>query len=40
MLAFLIFAIILIAALGLIHRSWNRKRDRQDELDAQSEFKP
>ncbi|OKL55455.1 hypothetical protein UA08_09276 [Talaromyces atroroseus] len=36
MLAFLILTSILIATFGLIHWSWNRKRDRQDELDAQN----
>jgi Tfp pilus assembly protein PilV len=36
MLAFLIFAIILLAAMGLLHKLWNGKRDRQDVIDAQS----
>jgi MFS transporter, ACS family, allantoate permease len=36
MFAFLIFTAILLATMGLIHWSWNKKRDRQDALDAQS----
>jgi len=40
MLAFLIFTIILLATIGLIHSLWNSKRDKQDALDAQSEFAP
>lgn len=38
MLAFLIFTMILIGVMGLIHWSWNKKRDKQDALDAQSRF--
>jgi hypothetical protein len=40
MLAFLIFALILLASMGLIQHIWNKKRDRQDALDAQSRFSP
>ncbi|KAJ4375339.1 hypothetical protein N0V83_002425 [Neocucurbitaria cava] len=36
MLAFLVFTMILIAVMGIIHWSWNKKRDKQDALDAQS----
>ncbi|KAK5116841.1 hypothetical protein LTR85_009101 [Meristemomyces frigidus] len=36
MLAFLIFTLILLISIGLIHARWNRKRDRQDELDLQN----
>lgn len=36
MLGSLIFALLLLASYGLIHRLWNAKRDKQDELDAQN----
>lgn len=36
MLAFLVLVIILLAAMGLVHKSWNVKRDKQDEVDLQS----
>jgi hypothetical protein len=38
MLAFLVVTIIILASFGLIHWYWNRKRDEQDALDAQSKF--
>lgn len=40
MLAFLILCLILLGAIGLIHTHWNRKRDKQDTLDAQSMYSP
>jgi len=36
MLAFLIFTMVLLGGIGLLHKSWNTKRDRQEVLDAQS----
>ncbi len=36
MLAFLIFNAGLLASIGIIHMYWNKKRDKQDALDAQS----
>ncbi|KAF7555689.1 hypothetical protein G7Z17_g2002 [Cylindrodendrum hubeiense] len=36
MLAFLILCFILFGVMGLIHTHWNKKRDRQDALDAQN----
>lgn len=38
MLAFLLFTALLIAALGLTHKFWNTKRDKQLELDEASRF--
>jgi nitrogen fixation-related uncharacterized protein len=38
MLAFLIFTAILLGCMGLLHTFWNRKRDEQDKVDAQSIF--
>ncbi|KAJ5240782.1 uncharacterized protein N7469_002373 [Penicillium citrinum] len=36
MLAFLVCTGMLLASIGTIHWYWNRKRDRQDALDAQN----
>nr|XP_001395707.2 vitamin H transporter [Aspergillus niger CBS 513.88] len=38
MLAFLVFTAILLASIGILHRHWNHKRDRQDALDAQRQI--
>ncbi|KAI2861242.1 hypothetical protein CBS63078_7960 [Aspergillus niger] len=38
MLAFLVFTAILLASIGILHRHWNYKRDRQDALDAQRQI--
>ncbi|RAH58935.1 MFS general substrate transporter [Aspergillus piperis CBS 112811] len=38
MLAFLVCTAILLASMGIIHWHWNRKRDRQDALDAQRQI--
>lgn len=38
MLAFLVCTGMLLASIGTIHWYWNRKRDRQDALDAQSSY--
>jgi len=36
MLAFLIFNAVLLASIGITHMIWNKKRDKQDALDAQN----
>ncbi|KAH7362801.1 major facilitator superfamily domain-containing protein [Plectosphaerella cucumerina] len=36
MLAFLVLCLFLVGAIGSLHWYWNRKRDRQDALDAQN----
>jgi hypothetical protein len=36
MLAFLLFTILLLAFTGLLHKFWNKKRDKQEAIDAQS----
>lgn len=40
MLAFLVFTAILLAALGLIHKIWNKRRDQKDTTDAEGRFLP
>ncbi|KAF5013229.1 hypothetical protein FDECE_743 [Fusarium decemcellulare] len=36
MLAFLVLTMFLLAAIGLIHKYWNTKRDKQDAIDEQA----
>jgi ACS family allantoate permease-like MFS transporter len=40
MLAFLVLTAILIATMGVIHKSWNARRDKKDATNPEGKLNP